>query len=168
MNAKFESDYNPIEFKEKLNDLIEFQREDNLSSHLKNVFSKRMDSISGKVDINDFVIWRHSYIWSDMFYSVFNGEIIDNSDSYHIQLKSKLNIFGMALVIVFSLFLGYGLLTGIVIQNDNSFRFIIWRLIAALILFTIMQTVPIVAYFDSKRRTMKILSENLKLIRSLS
>jgi hypothetical protein len=167
MNVKFESDYNPIEFKKKLNDLIEFQREDNLSSHLKNVFSKRMDSISGKVGINDFVIWRHSYIWSDMFYSVINGEIVNKGDSFYIRLKSKLNIFGMALVIVFSIFLGYGLLTGIVIQNDNSFRFIIWRLIAALILFTIMQTVPIVAYFDSKRRTMKILIENLKLTKNV-
>jgi hypothetical protein len=125
-----------------------------------------MDSISGKVGSNDFVIWRHSHIWSDMFYSVINGEIINNGNSCYIQIKSKLNKFAKAVVIIFSLFLGYGLLTGIVIQNDNSFRFIILRLLVALIFFTIMQTVPIIAYFDSKRRIMKILTEKLKLIKT--
>lgn len=167
MNAKFESEYSSIEFKDKLNDLIEFQREDNLSSHLKNIFSNRMDSISGKIDSNDFVIWRHSYIWSDMFYSVINGRIIYNGNSCSIELKSKLNMFGMGLVIIFSVFLGYAILTGIVIQNDNSFRFIIWRLLVALILFMIMQTVPIIAYLDSKRRTIKILTEKLRLTKNV-
>jgi hypothetical protein len=167
MNVIFESDYNPTELRDKLNDLIEYQREDNLSSHLQNIFSKRMDSISGKVESNDFVIWRHSYIWSDMFYSVINGRIINNRNSCCIELKSKLNIFGSSLAVMISILLGYGILTGIVIQNDNSFRFIIWRLLVGLILFLLMQTVPIIAYFDSKRRTIKILTENLKLIKNV-
>ena len=167
MSMKFKSDYNLDEFRNKLNDLIEYHREDNLTSHLKNIFSKRMNSISGKVESNAFVFWRYSYVWSDMFYSVINGKVNINGDSLNSELKSKLNRFGLLLVIVLSLFLGYGVLTGIVIQNDNSFKFVIWRLFAGLVLFILLQTVPLIAYFDSKRRTMIILTENLKLIKNV-
>ena len=165
MESIFKTDYEHIEFRDKLNDLIEYQQDDNLSNHLQNIFSRRLNQTSGKITNNDFVIWRYSYIWSDMFYSVINGRIIKNENSCFILIKSKLNIFGIGLIVMISILLGYVILTDIVIQNDNSFRFIIWRILIGLILFLLMLIVPIFAYFDSKTRIMKILTENLKLTR---
>ena len=62
---KYKSDYNAIELKIKLNDLIESQLEDKFSTHFQNVIGKQTNTISGEVKEKDFVIWHYTHFRSE-------------------------------------------------------------------------------------------------------
>lgn len=160
---KYKSDFNAIEFKNRLNDLIENQSDDKFLNHFGNIITKQTQVTSGKVYSNYFVIWHYDILWSGMFYSVNVGKIIDNGENCFIELYSKLNRFALILVTVISFIIGYVIFTEIIIQKDNSFKFLLWRSLIGLILFSLFQTVPIITYFDSKKNTVKMLTEKLQL-----
>ena len=157
------SDYNASEFKTKLSNLIEKTSDDKFSIHFQNVITKQTNTLSGKVKGNNFVIWNYDHFWSGMGYSVIHGKIIDNGKTCIIELHTKLNSFGIAFVFIISCLLGYSILTGIVIQNNNSFKFVILRILVGIVLFLLFQSVPFITYYNSKKELVKILTENLKL-----
>lgn len=160
---KYKSDYNTIELRNKLNDLIEDYSEDNFNSHFQNVISLQTNRISGKVTNEKFVIWHYNHFWSGLIYSVIEGRIIENREDYFIELRTKLNSFGRVLISLISCILGYVIITGIVIQDNNSTKFVILRFLVGIVLFLLFQAGPFLAYYISKKEILKMLTENLKL-----
>ena len=160
---KYISDYNSTELKNKLNDLIKLRSEDKFSSHFQNVISNRTNTISGKIKEKNFVIWHYKYFWSGMFYSVIDGKISDNGETYFIELRTKLNSFGFILISIISCVLGKVILSGIVLQENNSYKFVVLRLLVGIVLFLLFQSVPLLTYRSSKKETVEMLTKKLKL-----
>jgi hypothetical protein len=166
MTLRYKSDLRINEFRKKLNELIVNTIDDKFINHCKNLYSNQAYNVCGKFENNDFAVWRYDYFLTGMFYSVITGKIENFGDSFIIELKPKFNLFGKFFVLLISLSVGYGILTGIVIQEDNSFKFLIWRLLLGLIIFILFQVVPIFGYLDSQKKTLGLLTEKLKLIKN--
>jgi hypothetical protein len=159
------------ELKSKLNSIIEVQNEDNLKTHFKQTILSRDDSkVSGTIKPDHFRIWIHEQGRggvTGIFYPIVIGQFRPLSQGLEIQFKSKMNIIGKIVFIAIVTMLAYGIITGVVIQQNNEMKFAIPRLLIGIILFGLMISVPSFIYFKTSRTIKTYLTKELG-VRNLS
>lgn len=167
MPTSFYCDKDVSEFRSKLNSIIEVRNEDNLRTHFRQtILFKDESKVSGVINHGDFTIWFHEQGRrgiTGIFYPIVSGLFRPLSHGLEIELKSKMNIVGKIVFIGIAAMLAYGIVTGIVIQENNEMRFIIPRLFIGTILFGLMISVPFFIYFKTARTIKAYLAKELGL-----
>jgi hypothetical protein len=165
MPKKFFCDKDVQELKSNLQAIIEVVREDNLKTHLRQaIHFKDSGKISGAISQDHFKIWIQEQTGvTGVFYPVMQGQITPSGRGVEIVLKHKLNIVGRALFMVVVIVLALGIVTQIVIQENNEARFVIWRLLAGIVLFGLMISVPAFVYLRTQGLVKQYLIKELEL-----
>ena len=99
-----------------------------------------------------------------IFYPVVQGQFRPLGKGLEIEIKTKMNVIGKVVSISITTILAYGIVTGIVIQENNEMRFIIPRLLIGTVLFGLVISVPTFIYFKTSRTIKQHLSKELGLI----
>jgi hypothetical protein len=167
MPTKLFWDKDSKELKAKLDSIIEVENEDNLKTHFRQtILFKDEGKVSGTVGQDNFKLWTHEQgrRWATgIFYPIVFGQFRPLSQGLEIELKSKMNIIGKVVFIAIATLLAYGILTGIVIQDNNEMRFVIPRLLIGTVLFGLMISVPTFIYFKTSKTIKEYLTKELGL-----
>ena len=155
MPTKYYWDNGVQELKSKLNSIIDVPNEDNFRTHFRQtILFKDDNKVSGTVKQDSFRIWTHEQGRggvTGIFYPIVQGQIRPLSQGFEIEFKSKMNIIGKVVFVVIATLIAYGIVTGIVIQDDNEMKFVIRRLLVGTILFGLIISVPLFIYFRTSR-----------------
>lgn len=165
MSTKLYWDKDTKELKAKLDSIIEVENKDNLKTHFRQIILfKDEGKVSGIINNDNFKIWTHEQGRRGMtgiFYPIVHGQFKPLSQGLEVELKTEMNIFGKVVFIAIAAFFGYGILTGIVIQENNVFRFVIPRIIIGTIMFGLLISVPIFIYLKTSRIIREFLTKEL-------
>lgn len=161
MKRKFLADYDLIELKSRLNSIIEINSEDNLRTHFRQiVLLKDEGKVSGIIKNNNFKIWTHEQGRTGatgIFYPIIEGCARPLSKGLEIEFKSKMNMIGRIVFLIIAILIAYVTLTGIVIQENNEFKYLIRRIFVGGVFFCGMLFIPSLILF----RTAKIVKQHL-------
>jgi hypothetical protein len=167
MATRFLADYDLNELKEKLNSIIEVKNEDNLKTHLRQtLLFKDEGLVSGTVTNYNFKIWTHEQGRSGatgIFYPIIEGTPRQLSRGLEIEFKSKMNIIGRTIFLLIIIGVGYGITTGIIIQENNDIKFLIPRFLIGVVLFGLFISVPTFIHSRTARITKQYLIKQLGL-----
>jgi hypothetical protein len=167
MATRFLADYDLNELKEKLNSIIEVKNEDSLKTHLRQtLLFKDEGLVSGTVTNYNFKIWTHEQGRSGatgIFYPIIEGTPRQLSCGLEIEFKSKMNIIGRAIFLLITIGVGYGITTGIIIQENNDINFLIPRFLIGVVLFGLFISVPTFIHSRTTRITKQYLIKELGL-----
>jgi hypothetical protein len=167
MPTKYFWDKDVKELKTKLDSIIDVENEDNLKTHFRQtILFKDNGKVSGTVNRDNFKIWTHEQGRggvTGIFYPIVQGQFRPLSQGLEIEFKSKMNIIGKGVFIGIAVMLAYGIVTGIVIQENNEMRFVIPRLLIGTVLFGLMISVPTFIYFKTSRTMKEHLTKELGL-----
>jgi hypothetical protein len=136
---------------------IKYQRENSLWNHVLTVIRRDADGLSGTVNQQEFKVWKYNY-WVGLFHPVVYGKIDSKNDKPKIVISSKMNLLGQLIAILLLGLWTYGILTGMVIQEDNSWTFL-WRRI---LIGLFMIILPVIAFGLAFRYEYKKEREKIK------
>lgn len=119
--------------KKDIEKLIMIRKEDTFLNHLWNVFSRDFRQ-KGEISRNEVKVWKQN-MWNATFYPIFTFEL--NTNNHLVNINSKLNPVGKALIGVFVV----GFLYAIFPKNPLEFDFIgNWLIIMVISIFAIIFT----------------------------
>lgn len=136
---------------------IKYQRENSLWNHLLTVVRIDNDGLSGKVTQDGFKVWIYSH-WVGIFHPVIYGTINSTKEKIKIQIESKMNPLGRLFSALILGFWTYGIVLGVVIQDDNSWTFLWKRILIGIVMISL----PIVAFGLAFRYEYKKEKERIK------
>jgi hypothetical protein len=145
------------ELKLKLNSIIDTPNQDNFRTHFRqSILFKDINKVSGTIKHGSFKIWTHEQgRVTGIFYPIVQAQFRPLSQGVEIEMKSKMNIIGKIVFAVVAIMLAYGIVTAIVIQENNMIEFVTRRLLIGTVLFALMISVPSFIYFKTLK-TMKL------------
>ena len=100
---------------------------------------------------------------TEVFYPILYGTFTAKGTGTSVLVKSKLNEIGLVLTTIIYSIVAYAIITGIVIQVDNSFNFLIRRAGIAFLLFLFFSSFPIILYRHIRSRVLEFLTAELQL-----
>jgi len=153
------------EFRSKMKRLITIEETNSINSHLFRPRRGSDESVRGKMREDEFIIWRTNRSWNGVLYPIFIGKILRIGDREILKLKVRFNPVAEIIVGLVTLGLIYGIVTGVVIQENNELEFLLQRGMLGLILFLILQTVPLISFYGLKNQTIKELEKYFELRR---
>lgn len=155
------------ELKSKLNSIIDVPNEDNLRTHFRQtILFREENKVSGAIQQDGFKIWTHEQGRggvTGIFYPIIQGQFRPLSQGLEIEFNSRMNIIGKVVFVAIATMLVYGIMTGIVIQDNNEMRFVIPRLLIGIVIFGLMISIPSFIYFRTSRVIKKALIKELGL-----
>ena len=167
MPTKYFLDEDLKELKTKLESIIDVENEDNLITHFRQtILFKDNGKVSGTINQDNFKIWIHEQGRggvTGLFYPIVEGQFRPLSQGLEIEFKSKMNIIGKVVFVAIATMLAYGILTGIVIQENNEMRGVILRLLIGTVLFGLVISVPTLIYFKTARTIKEHLTKEFRL-----
>lgn len=167
MSNKYYSKYGMNEFITRLHSIIEVEKEDGLKTHLRqSLMFKDEEKVSGKIFSNGFKIWTHEQGRigiTGIFYPIIEGRVRPWRQELEIEFKSRMNPLSQVIYSLLVVFFSFYVVTRIVIQENNELRFLIPRIIIALILFGLMMSVPSFIYFRTSKISKQYLAKELEL-----
>lgn len=122
--------------------------------------------VSGKIKQDNFKIWIHEQGRrgaTGIFYPIVYGRFIPSSQGVEIELKSKMNVIGKVLFLIAITGLAYGILSGIITQENNELKSLAPRLLLGTVLFALMISVPTFLYYKTSRAIKEFLIKELGL-----
>jgi hypothetical protein len=151
----------------KLSSIIEVENEDNLKTHFRQaILFKDNGKVSGTINQENFKIWTHEQGRrgvTGIFYPIVHGQLRPLDQGLEIEFKSKMNIIGKVVFIAIGTMLAYGIITSVVIQENNEMRFVIPRLLIGTVLFGLVISVPTFIYIKTSRTIKEYLINELGL-----
>lgn len=155
MNTRLVTNGSIEEFKFRIVSLMEVECRDDLLTHFRQaILFENSRKISGVVEGNRFKIWIHEperLGATGVFYPVVTGKLFLVNNGLEVELGARMNVIGIVIFIIIATGLMYGILTGIILREDNALRYLLTRAIAGLVLFGMMISVPSFIYFRTKR-----------------
>lgn len=136
---------------------IKDQRENSLWNHLLTVVRIDNDGLSGKVTQGEFKVWIYSH-WVGIFHPVIYGTINSTEEKINIQIESKMNPLGRLFSVLILGLWTYGVVSGIIIQDDNSWTFLWKRILIGLVMISL----PVAAFGLAFRYEYKKEKERIK------
>ncbi len=124
---------------------------------------KDQSELTGIVEDDKFIVWTYNSHLTGAFYPIFYGTFSTHSIGTFVLLRTKMNEIGIALTILIYGMMAYGLTTGVIMQEDNSFNFLIRRIGMALLLFSIFGSFPVFVYRYLKSKVLEFLTTELQL-----
>lgn len=138
---------------------IKHQRENSLWNHLLTVVRIDNDGLSGKVTQDGFKVWIYSHRVG-IFHPVIYGTINSTKEKINVQIKSKMNPLGRLFSVLILGLWTYGVVSGIIIQDDNSWTFLWKRILIGLVMISL----PVVAFGLAFRHEYKKEKERIKKV----
>ena len=154
------------ELRSKLEKLISIQEPNTFRSHFSSKISGD-DLIRGELKNGGFVIWRTNRLWNGVFYPIFKGRLLKKSDQYLLEIKTRFNPYAELIILGLGTFLIYGIISSIVLQANNDIKFLFRRSLIGILIFLILQAVPIVSYYNLKGQTLKNLEKYFSLTKEI-
>lgn len=155
------------ELKTRLHSIIDVENEDDFKTHFRQtILFKDNGKVSGTIKQDHFKIWTHEQGRggvTGIFYPIILGQFKPPRQGVEIEFKTKINIIGKTVFSAIVTMLAYGILTGIVIQENNEMRFVIPRLLIGMVLFGLVISVPTFIYFKTSRAIKQHLTNELGL-----
>ncbi|MFN7331211.1 MAG: hypothetical protein ACK5UP_17090, partial [Bacteroidota bacterium] len=114
----------------------------------------------------NFKIWTHEQGRSGVtgiFYPIIEGRPRQLSRGLEIEFKSKMNIIGQTIFLLIAIGVGYGIITGIIIQDNNDMKYLIPRFLIGTVLFGLFISVPSFIHIRTARITKQYLIKELGL-----
>ena len=153
-------------FRSKLNKLT-LHRKDDFSTRFKQFFLIRDQSeLTGTVSNHEFVIWTYDSHLTGAFFPIFHGTISAYGTGTSINMRTRMNEIGIFFTVLIYGMIAYALTTGIIIQEDNSFNFLIRRIGVAILIFYLFASFPIFLYRHVRNKVLEFLTNELKLKRN--
>lgn len=156
------------QLRSKLSSLIELRADDNLKTHLRQIFLfDKEGKLLGNTSQTGFKVWIHEQGRAGatgIFYPVVHCSFQLTSSGTQISLTSKMNLAGRMMLLIIAVLISYGLLTGIIIQNDNTIQYIIPRIFISIVLLILMMSVPLFIFFRTSRIIKSHLASQLGLV----
>lgn len=166
MTKLFFSNQDAVALKAKLKSIIEVENEDNLKTHFGHSFLFKDDAkLSGTINHDTFKIWVQEQGRTGItgiFYPIVAGRLRSLNQGLEIEFKFKMNVRRSVLIGIATM-LAYGILTGIVLHENNETRYLIPRLFIGLILLGLMLSAPSFVYFKTSRTIIAYLVRELGL-----
>ncbi len=160
------SDLELSTFRNKLNKLT-LPRTDNFWTRFKQFFLIRDQSeLTGTVSNYEFVIWTYDSHLTGAFFPIFYGTFTAYGTGTSIHMRTKMNEIGIFITVLIYGMIAYALTTGIIIQEDNSFNFLIRRIGVAILIFSLFAYFPIFLYRHVRNRVLEFLTNELELKRN--
>jgi hypothetical protein len=167
MSTRFFADYDLKELQSRLKSIIEVENKDSFRTHFRQAVLLRDEcKVSGTVTNDNFKIWTHEQGRSGatgIFYPVIEGRPRPLSQGLEIEFKSRMNFIGRTLFLLLIIMLAYGILTGIVIQENNELKYLVPRFLIGTVLFGLMISVPTFIHFRASKITKEYLVKELEL-----
>lgn len=153
---------------EKVKMVIVYQRTDSLLNHFLTTLTLKHD-YSGSVQKDSFIIWSLSH-WIGLLYPVIRGTISNESGKPKVTLRAELNSFGRILIFGLLGLITYGIISGVIIQDDNSWPFLWKKILLGIGLILIPIILFRLLYRYEKRNELaqikKILNKSLNIVTS--
>jgi len=149
----------------KLEKLITIREKNNFRNHMFKSDKGSDETLRGELDKNRFTIWRTNRTWNGIFYPVFKGRLYEINNTSVIEIKTRFNPLAELIVLILLIGMAYGVLTDIIIQENNELEFIFRRSLIGILIILIFQAVPLISYYNLKNQTIKRLEEYLELTR---
>ena len=167
MATRFLADYDLTELKQRINSIIQVKNEDNLKTHLRQILLFKDEGlVSGTMNNENFKIWTHEQSFfgtTNIFYPIIEGLPRQLSRGLEIEFKSRMNIIGRTIFLLIIIGVGYGITTGIIIQENNDIRFLIPRFLIGTVLFGLSISVPTFIHISTVKITKQYLIKELGL-----
>jgi hypothetical protein len=149
----------------KIDKLITIKADNTIANHFKYAFKyyydRRNENILGQTSFGSFVLWQYNYFWGSIFYPVIYGRFIFTNNKFVLILKTRLNIIGKIFNGILIAMISYGLLPNCFIVKNNLFLIDFPELILSIILIIGLQIVPFVAYWTTKKSSIRFIKEYL-------
>lgn len=153
------------EFQSRMKRLIDIEEANLIKNHWHRNTWGSDEKVRGKTTGDKFIIWRTNRSWNGVLYPIFIGKISRIGETAILKLEVRFNRVAEIIVGLVALSLIYGIVTGIVIQENNELKFLLRRGIVGVILFLIFQTVPLISFYSLKNQTLKGLEKYFELRR---
>lgn len=154
---KFLANYDIIELKSRLSSVIEVKNNDDIQTHFRQIFLLLDEGKdSGTIENESFKIWTHEQGptgATGIFYPIIEGIVKPSHQGLEIEFKSKMNLIGRTVFFIIAFLMAYITLSGIIIQENNDFKFLIRRILVGGVFFGGMLFIPLYIHF----RTSKII-----------
>jgi hypothetical protein len=150
-------------FQTKLEKLIIVREKNNFKNHMFKSEKGSDETVRGELNNDRFTIWRTNRNWSGIFYPIFKGRLYKINNTRVIEIKTRFNPFAELIVLILLIGMTYGVLTDIIIQENNELKFIFRRSLIGILILLIFQAVPLISYYNLKNQTIKSLEEYFEL-----
>lgn len=122
--------------------------------------------LSGIIRSKSFDIWAFDHFWTSIIFPILHGQFKQSKMGTVIAIQRKMSETGLFFIWVLGIIISYAIITGVVIQEDNSLTFLIRRIFAGSVLFSLFASFPILVYNHFTNRIMKHLTIELKLVKT--
>ncbi len=120
---------------------IKYRRENSIWNHILTVVRIDNDGLSGQISQDGFQVWIYSH-WIGVFHPIIYGKIISTNEKIKVQIESKMNPLGRLIAIIILGMWSYGIVSGMIIQDDNSWTFLWQKCLVGLVIISL----PILAF----------------------
>lgn len=156
----YKTDLTKSELLESISRRIVSKEDNNWKNHL---FPKDDSSqiLRGTVTNESFIVWiTNSYLLGSA-YPICKGEISELNEMRALNLTIRFNPIAEIFIIAFNILVAYGLITDLIIQENNAFNFLWKRCIVAIVIFFLINSVPIYIFYSGKSKLFKFVVEIL-------
>lgn len=164
---KFLANYDMIELKSRLSSIIEVENNDDIQTHFRQIFLlKDHGKDSGSIDKESFKIWTHEQGptgATGIFYPIIEGFVKPTHQGLEIEFKSKMNLIGWAAFFILVILMAYITISGIIIQENNDFKFLIRRILVGGVFFGGMLFIPLYIHFRTSKIIKNYIIKKLEL-----
>jgi hypothetical protein len=155
-----------LDFKNHLNNIVTY-KSNNATSILRQFIKMDLaDELVGEVKDSNLHVWTYTagrLPGTGIFFPIIDGQFRSYGEQTILKLTARMNVIGKIILYAIILVLASAIITGIIIQEDNSMKFLINRTLAGTFLFSLFMAVPYLSFQHLKKLIIKSLSNELKL-----
>lgn len=146
---------------EGIKNLIDSDKREWIFSHLTAFLQLEFHHYHGNVSNGKFRIWKLS-LWIMAFYPVIHGTIDQTGEKPKVTLRTKMNSFGLTILVVIMGFWAFGIIDQVIIQENNDWTFLWKRILIGLIILTLPLIAIGLGYREQKRTAIEDLKKEIK------
>jgi hypothetical protein len=155
-----------LDFRNHLNNIVTY-KSNNATSILRQFIKMDLaDELVGEVKDSNLHVWTYTagrLTGTGIFFPIIDGQFRSYGEQTILKLTARMNVIGKIILYAIILVLAYAIITGIIIQEDNSMKFLIIRTLAGTFLFSLFMAAPYLSFQHLKKLLIKSLSNELKL-----
>lgn len=152
------SELSLTEFHECISSLT-IQKPNNFKSRITQVLRSELEAeLVGEVHERSFAVWTYHYFWTSIIFPILYGRFEQSNQGTVLVIRRRMSEIGKVLVTVLGLLISYA-----IIQDDNSTMFLVRRIFAGSVLFSLFAALPIMIYNHVTKRLIEYLMAELKM-----
>lgn len=156
----YKTELTRLEILESISRRIISKEDNSWKNHL---FPKDHSSqkLRGTSNNQSFIVWiTNSYLLGSA-YPICKGKISELNEMRTLNLTIRFNPIAEIFIIAFNMLLAYALITGVLIQENNAFNFIWKRCVVVVVIFFLINSVPLYIFYSGKNKLFKLIIDSL-------